>query len=287
MSGTRELEIEGSTRIESSPHLAPAPAPRRLARLPWMPGAVAVVAVLFALELVSRTGLVPSRYFPPVTEILGRLFSEVLGAEFWVQIGQTLQGWAIGLAIAVVVGVPAGLAIGWFWWLYRPLRPVIEFLRPVPSVALIPLAVLVYGTGLETKVFLVAFAAMWPMLLQALYGTRGIDALALETARSYRLRPTDVVVKVMLPSVLPFLATGLRISSSVALVLAVTAELVVGAPGIGRGITMAEAGGDAEMMYALIALTGLLGWALNALLGMLERHLLRWHASQSTEGVAS
>jgi ABC-type nitrate/sulfonate/bicarbonate transport system permease component len=278
---------DGTTtgRPDPAPAGQPPRRPRRSSR--WLPGTVAVVGVLALFELATRTELLPSRYFPPMTAVLGRLGGQLADGSFWAALGQTLQGWAVGLAIAIAIAVPLGLAIGSTWWLYRALRPVIEFLRPVPSVALIPLAVLVYGSGLETKVFLVAFASMWPLLLQTVYGARDVDPVALATARSYRLRPLDTVTRVVLPSLAPYLVTGVRISSSVALVLAVTAELVVGTPGIGRSITAAQAGGDVELMYALIIVTGLLGWGLNAGLRRLERPLLHWHASQRSQEASS
>lgn len=267
----------------------PAPGTRRSApRRPvlgrplprWAPGWISVGGVLLLFEVASRSGLLPSAYFPPVSAMFRRLGQELVTREFWTDVGQTMQGWGIGLAIAIAIAVPVGLAVGSLWPLFRATRPVIEFLRPVPSVALIPLAVLVYGTGLETKVFLVVYASVWPLLLQMLYGVRDIDPVALDTARSFRLSRRDRVLRVMLPSIVPYLATGLRISSSVALVLAVTAELVVGAPGLGRTITAAQSGGNVELMYALIIVTGLLGWGLNIVLRMVERRALHWHPSQ-------
>ena len=106
-----------------------------------------------------RGGLLPSRYFPPMTET-GAALGDQLGQSCASgrAIAHTLEGWAIGLAIAIAIAVPLGLALGFNEFLYRAFRPAIEFLRPVPSVALIPLAILVYGTGLQSKVFLVAFA---------------------------------------------------------------------------------------------------------------------------------
>ena len=164
--------------------------------------------------------------------------------------------------------------------LYHAFRPAIEFLRPIPSVALIPLAILVYGTGLQSKVFLVAFASIWPLLIQTIYGARDLDPIALETARSFRIRRSDRILRVTLMGAVPYIATGLRISSATALILAITAELNVGSAGLGREINVARSSGAVELMYALIITTGLLGWLLNIATTHAERRVLHWHPSQ-------
>ena len=176
--------------------------------------------------------------------------------------------------------MPVGLALGFNEVLYYAARPVVEFLRPVPSVALIPLAILIYGTGLQSKVFLVAFAATWPLLIQTIYGARDLDPLQLETARSFRVRRTDRILRVTLMGAVPYIATGLRIASATALILAITAELIIGSEGLGRAINIARQGGAVDQMYALIVTTGLLGWALNSLYAAGERRVLHWHPSQ-------
>jgi len=195
-------------------------------------------------------------------------------------VGQTLEGWALGLGLAALAAVPLGILIGSSRLLYRALRVLIEFMRPIPSVALIPLAVLVYGTGLKTKLFLVVFASFWPLLFQAIYGVQDVDPIAQDTARAFGFGRSERLVRITLPSAAPYIATGLRLSSSVALILAVTAELVVGAPGIGKTINAAREGGDYALTYALIVVGGGLGLSLNALFLALESRLLVWHPSQ-------
>jgi ABC-type nitrate/sulfonate/bicarbonate transport system permease component len=242
-----------------------------------------VAAVLAAWELLSRANVLPRQAFPPVTVIAAALARAAAGTELWTDVAQTLEGWALGLALAALLAVPLGVLIGSWRLAYVMARPLIEFLRPIPSVALIPLAVLVYGTGLQTKLFLVTFASFWPILFQAIYGVQDVDPVALDTARSFGLGPLRRLHRVTLPSAAPYLATGLRISSAVALILAVTAELVVGAPGLGKTINAAQSGGAYPLMYALIAVTGLLGLLLNLAFRALERRLLRWHPSQREE----
>lgn len=241
-----------------------------------------VVGILVLAEVVSRTGLLPSQYFPPVSRILATLVEQFGEGGFWVAVGNTLQGWALGLGIAAALGIPVGVILGTSRLRYRAFRVVVEFLRPIPSVALIPLAILIYGVGLESKVFLAAFAALWPVLIQTLYGMQDVDPLALDTARVFKLRRSERLSRVILPSAVPYVATGLRISSAVALILAVTAELVIGSPGLGREINEARIGTATELMYALTIATGLLGWALNSLFTRAERRVLHWHPSQRT-----
>lgn len=242
-------------------------------------GAVGVLGSLVVLELLSRTEVLPSRHFPPSSEIFSTLAGEVDGASLWSDLANTLGGWALGLTVAFAIAVPLGIAVGSSRLLYRALRFPIEFMRPIPSVALVPLVVLIYGTGLESKVLLVVFAAVWPLLIQTIYGVCDADPVVTDMARSYQIRPMHRLWHVTLPGTVPYIATGVRISSSVALILAVTAELVIGAEGLGRSINLAGESGAVELMYALIVVTGIVGWALNSAFAGIERRLLHWHIS--------
>ena len=247
---------------------------------------LAAVAVLLVLwELAVQTGIVSDTNIPPASAALSELVNQFGDGAFWSAVGATLQGWALGLAIAIALGIPLGLLIGSSRWAYRALRVPIEFLRPIPSVALIPLAVLIYGQGLESKVFLAAFASFWPLLIQTIYGVQDVDPVATDTARSFGLGRAERMWRITVPSAVPYIATGIRISSAVALILAVTAELVIGAAGLGREINVARSGGNLDVMYALIVATGLLGWLLNLTTSAGERRVLHWHPSQ--RGVAT
>ncbi|GAA3879063.1 ABC transporter permease [Streptomyces sedi] len=242
-----------------------------------------VLVVLLALEACSRTGLLSRDWFPPITDTYVELFKLAAGQPLWTEIGRTLSGWGLGIALATVLAVPCGILLGSNATAYRMTRVVIEFCRPVPSVALIPLAVLVYGVGLEMKVFLIVFVTFWPILLQVIYGVQDVDPVVRDTARSYGLPAHARFLRVTLPSAAPYIATGLRIASAIALVLAVTAELVVGAPGLGQSIVVAQSNANLPRMYALIIVTGLVGWVINLAFQAIERRLLKWHPSQRQE----
>lgn len=251
----------------------------------WV-GLAGVLVVMAALELTARLELLPARWFPPVTVVLGTLLDLLSTGDLWAAVGKTLLGWGLGLGIAAALAIPAGMVIGSVETVYRACRAVIEFLRPIPSVALIPAAVLLFGIGTSMKVFLVVFAACWPILFQTIYGVQDVSPGVKETARVYGLGTLARFGRVILPSTMPYVATGLRIASAIALILAVTAELVVGAPGLGRAIVAAHTAAQIPTMYAFIAVTGALGWLLATTFQAVETRLLHWHPAQRKEAPA-
>lgn len=257
--------------------------PRRVEPSRLLAGLGGVVAVFVLWELLSRGEILPSRYFPPASAVLQTLAETVAHPAFWSVLGLTLQSWAAGLAIALLVGVPLGTLFGASDRAYRFCRVVIEVLRPIPPVVLIPIALLIFGASAQMKLLLIVYGAIWPLLLQTMYGVRGVDPMTLEMARAYRLTPWQRFLQIRLAGASPFIATGLRISATIALIVTIVAELVGGAPGLGNDILIAQAGGANELMYALILVSGVLGVAVNAVFLRLERALLFWHPSQRGE----
>jgi ABC-type nitrate/sulfonate/bicarbonate transport system permease component len=156
----------------------------------------------------------------------------------------------------------------------------VEFLRPIPSVALIPLVVLLYGATIRSTLVLVVYAAFWQVLVQMLYGVADVDPVAADTARSLRLGPLARAWYLTWPTALPYALTGLRLAAAVALILTVTGELVIGSPGLGREIAVAQSSNAVPAMYALVLVTGLVGVVANVGARALEKVLLPWHVSQ-------
>jgi ABC-type nitrate/sulfonate/bicarbonate transport system permease component len=242
---------------------------------------VASVAAALALwELVSRTNTIAQRDLPAMSTSFRALWTMLQTGAFWSAFLHTLRGWALGLGVATVLAVPLGIALGSSPFAARAFRVPIEFLRPIPSAVLIPLLFLTLGTNLQSEVFLAAFGAFWPLLVQTMYGVRDVDPLALDTARSFRLGRFERLYRITLPSSVPYIATGLRISSTVALILAFTAELFMGVPGLGQKVNVAQAYGLTDQLYALAIAVGFLGLAIHVVASGLERRILRWHPSQ-------
>ncbi len=249
-------------------------------------GALGIAGLLALWELAPRLGAVPERHFPPVSEVLATLAQRATTAPFWAAVGHTLHGWALGLAIALAAAVLLGLALGSTPRLRAFTTSTVDFLRPIPSVALIPLAVLMYGTDIRATLLLVVYACFWLIYVQVLYGVADVDPVAEQTARSYGLGRLARIRHVVWPTTLPYLMTGLRLAAAVGLILSITAQLVIGSPGIGDQITNAQQGGAVALVYAWIVATGLLGVAINTGVRALERRVLRWHTSVRGEATA-
>jgi ABC-type nitrate/sulfonate/bicarbonate transport system permease component len=251
------------------------------ARLAPVVAALLSVAAFLALwQFVSRAGLISEQDLPAMTTTFQELWSMMHTREFWTAFGQTVRGWALGLGIATALAVPIGILLGSSQFALRAFRIPIEFLRPIPSAALIPLLFLTLGTTLKSEVFLATFGAFWPLLVQTIYGVRDVDPVALDTARSFGVGRFERLYRIKLPSAIPYIATGLRISSAVALILAFTAELFMGTGGLGQIMNVSESFGLVVQVYALALATGFLGLAIYVVFAAIERRALRWHPSQ-------
>lgn len=244
-----------------------------------VPPVLFTVAFIVMLELLRRASGASNEVFPPVADVIESLVELPGRGEFWTMIRETLSAWLVSLVLALIIGLPLGFAMGSNYYVRSFLTVPVEFLRPIPSVAMIPLAVVLWGAGLESKMFLATFAATWPLLYQARYGAGAIDAVLRQTSRVYGLSKLGIVRYVIAPSMAPFVATGIRLASSIALILTLTAELLIGGGGLGGGIEFARLGANLPEFYALIIVTGLLGWIMSSGLAWIERRRLFWHAS--------
>lgn len=248
-------------------------------------GLAGVLLVTALVELAPRIGIVDSRFLPPASEIFAALFGLLDESSFWGALMDTVITWALGLTIAMVLGVSLGMIIGSFPKVREFVSSTIEFLRPIPSVALIPLVVLLLGTQRPPTLVLVVYAAFWQVLVQVLYGVADVDPVARDTARTYHFRFISQGYWVVWPTALPYVVTGFRLASTVSLVLTLTGELIIGTPGLGQQISVAQSSNAVAMMYALIVVAGILGVVVNIFARFVEAKSLFWHPSIRKEGV--
>ncbi|WP_327657892.1 ABC transporter permease [Streptomyces sp. NBC_00483] len=247
---------------------------RRDARL----GILGVLLAFGVCEAVSRAGIVRREYLPPASDILARSVELAGDSVFLDGVAATLRAWVLGLALACAIAVPAGLLLGSVPVVDAAVRAIVEFLRPLPSVALIPLVSLLLGSGTETEVALVTYASVWPILFNTMYGLGESEPLAKDTLRAFGFGRGAVLLRVELVGAAPFIAAGIRISAAVALVVAVATELLSGfGEGLGIFIAQAQQATDGNRdVLAGVVWAGVLGLLINGVLVWGERRLFPW-----------
>lgn len=253
---------------------------------PVLLGIGGVVAFLLVWQAAVAFAWMNPRYVPSATETLASLGSFALDRNYWRMVGDTMLTWFIGITVATVLGVVLGTVIGLSSFLRRYTRTTIEFLRPIPSVAIIPVAVVLLGPDRDSSLVIVIFATFWQILIQVLYGVADVDPVARDTQRSFGLGPGARFLHLVFPTALPYLMTGIRLGATVAMILTVTGELLIGASGIGRLLMQRSAVGDYAGTYAIVVTAGLLSLAINLVIRLVERRVLSWHQSVRGEVLA-
>lgn len=246
-------------------------------------GLVFVVGLVALIELLTTT-VVNSIYVPRPSQIAAAFVAEIGRGEMLSGIGGTLLAYAQGLAIATVLGVILGAALGAFQPAYNTFKIVIEFLRPLPSVALIPFSILLLGVGPTTTVAMIVYASFWPILFNTYYGVRDVNDVAVDTARIFGLSRLAVFFRVQIPSAAVNIAAGIRISAAIALILVITVEILTRSGGLGYYIIRMQVAIRTEDMYAGILLVGIIGYVINLAMAGLERRLVFWNGDIRTNG---
>jgi NitT/TauT family transport system permease protein len=239
-------------------------------------------------EGAVRLGLVERVFLPTPTDVLARLVDLLGDQSFLRDVVATVLAWLIALALAVAVAVPAGLLLGSLPWLRTGSRVLIEFLRPIPPVALIPLIIMTIGSGPEAKITLAFYASIWPILFNIIYALDEIDPLLLDTSRSFGNGRVRTLTTVALPHVAPFAFTGLRLSAAIALIVTVSTEYLAGsAVGVGAFIidTSSNAGSMDQVLAGTVVI-GLVGYLVNEGLERVGRRLFRWSDTTRVEALS-
>lgn len=245
--------------------------------LPGRLMSLAVAAGLVGLwHLIATSGLVAPLYLPTPAKAwaaLERGFAS--GTLIWQTFG-TLKHMAFGWLLASVLAVGLGALIGMSPLARRAISPTLEFLRPLPASAVIPLAIAFMGLSNGMATFVIAFGTLWPMLLSTIHGFASVDPRLYEVARALNLGRLETIRKIVLPSALPDILGGMRISVTAALILSVVCEMIAGLDGLGHYITLSARLYRAPDLFAGVILLGGIGWLSSLLVTALENRLLRW-----------
>ena len=242
-------------------------------------GSGAVLAFLLLWEIIPRTGIVDSSFLPPFSEVAAAFVRLLLSGELIRQTAVSLQRAALGFGLAMLVAIPLGLMMGWFKWFERFTDPLVQTLRNVPSLALLPIFILFLGIGEESKIAIIFWGSLWATLLSTINGVKNVDPILIKSARSMGASPAMLFGKVILPSAVPSVFTGMRLSATHSILILIAAEMIGASAGLGFLILSAEYSFNIKNMYVGIITLALLGITVNYILLHLESRATKWKES--------
>ncbi|MCV7206424.1 ABC transporter permease [Mycolicibacterium peregrinum] len=278
-------EAPAASYVETPAQATTAPEPerrrRRLQTLAWrlLRPTVVVAAFLGLWEVAPRVGLVDKVFLPPFSEVVSAWFTLLGNGQLAEHVSASLSRALIGLAIAIVVSIPLGVAIAWYRPVAEFLNPILELFRNTAALALLPVFILILGIGETSKVALVIYAASFPILLNTISGVRTVDPLLIKSARSLGLSPVRLFQKVILPAAVPTIFTGLRMAAASSILVLIAAEMVGAKAGLGYLITASQLNFQIPNMYAGIVTIALVGVIFNGIVVAIEGRLSGWRAT--------
>jgi ABC-type nitrate/sulfonate/bicarbonate transport system permease component len=239
-----------------------------------LPGLLTAATFIALWELAVRSGMVQYEYLPAPSAIAGGLGTLAASGQLAVDTWHTLQAVLLGWAIAALLGVSLGLSMGTSATFRRYSLATVEVLRPMPGIAFVPVALLLFGFSLRTELVVIVLPALWPVLINTMGGVMGVHARLFEVGATFRLTRSAIIGRILLPAALPAILVGLRLSLTLALVLAVVAEMVGNPAGLGYAVVRDQQALRPNLMFANVLVIGVLGIVLNIVLLRLVRIFL-------------
>lgn len=241
-------------------------------------GVIGTLAVLLAWEAATRSGWVDPLIFPSPLIAAKTASDKISSAELMTHIGWSLMRVVVGFLFGAVAGITIGIIAGWYKLAGDVLRPLIELLRPIPPLAWIPLAIIWFGLGEQSKFFMIFLGAFFPIVTATYHGVKNVDPLLIRAAQTFGLKGVSLLVRVIIPGAAPDLATGIRIGWGLSFGVLVAAELIAADKGLGFMIMNARLLDNIDVIVIGIVLIGLLNLITDALIVLgIRRWIGRWH----------
>ena len=216
------------------------------------------------------------RPFPSASKISNALWAMLQTGEFWGDLGVTFLIAMVGLIIGIVLAVPLGLLVGLNEFAFRSTKFILDFLKVIPPIVVLPLVLLMFGTTIKFSVTLVVFGVLFSVIVQATYGVRDTDPVLLDTLSAFNASKYARLKYAVLPSALPFIATGTKIATSAAVIVSIVTGLVGSGPGLGHSLSVAETGGNFPNVYAYVVVLGVVGILVNMLVSAIDKRIIFW-----------
>lgn len=237
---------------------------------------VGLLLLVAVWQFLPTWGIVDKTFVPPFNEVISAWWHLLKDGTLWHDAKASLIRALGGFAIAVALGVPLGLLIGWYRLVAEVLNPVLELFRNTAALSLLPVFILIMGIGESSKIAFVAYACIWPVLLNTISGVESVDPLLVKSARSLGFGSLRTFQKVVLPAAVPSVFTGIRLAGGISVLVVIVAEMVGAKEGLGFLIGSAQQNFAITDMYAGILAISALGLVFNYLLVLLERRFTRW-----------
>lgn len=240
-------------------------------------GVLTIVALLSAWQLGSMFEIVHPVYIPRITIIFQAFYDVIASGELLAHYKVSLFRMFVGFGLSAIFAMGCGLVIGYSRIVFNFTEPVIEFCRPTPVSAIIPIVILLLGIGNEMKIFIVAWASFWPILVNTIDGVRGVDRTLVDTAKTYGCTRWELFKGIIFPAASPHIVTGMRVSIAISLIVTVIAEMLAGNNGIGFFVLDAERTFRIPEMYAGVFSMAIMGYSVNRVFVFVESLVMAWH----------
>lgn len=238
--------------------------------------ALVFLAIVALWWLASHQEWVSKVFLPTPEATLASLAEGIFDGALVQNTIDTVNRMLLGWLLASLFGIALGALIGISNTARAWLQPTLEFIRPLPASAIMPLAISIFGLNASMVLFVVAFGSMWPVLLATIHGFATVHPRLREVSEALQMSHSMFSWKIALPSAMPDILAGMRLSMTVSLIIAIVGEMLASQSGLGQAVLLAARSFRASELFAGVILLGAIGFAANALLALAERKLLRW-----------
>jgi len=244
---------------------------RLIRTVAWRSAAVLIFLAIW--QFAPTLGWADRTFLTPFSEVIRALWELAVSGELWEDVSISLIRSLSGFFIAISVGVPLGLLIAWYRGVANFLNPLLTIFLNTAAVALLPVFVLILGIDETSKIAIIAYACVWPVLYNTISGARNVDPLLIKSVQSLGVKGPKLFQKVILPAALPTIFTGIRLAGAASILILITTELVGAKAGLGYLISSSQYNFQIPQMYAGIVTVAAIGVGFNALLVYLERRV--------------
>ncbi len=240
-----------------------------------------IILILVVWEAITGLGLIDEMFLPSVSSIALELFKIILSGEIFTHLKVSLFRALSGFFLAVIIGVPAGICIGWFRYIEDFFEPIIAVLYPIPKIALLPLLLLYLGIGYPSQIGIIFLACVFPIIINTYSGVKGVDQVYLNAAKSMGSTQIQILFKIVFPASLPFIFVGLRLSLALSFIVLFAAEMVAANNGLGFLILFSEQTFNVKGVFMGILIIGFLGFVFEGILRVIRVRVLYWYFEES------